>query len=108
MPSRGWKRGAENSRGPDLHALFERSTDRMSFLRHLRAWRHILRVPSARKMSRYFHETMRYYTLKALEREGLFEYLKQPRTYGEIVAHFDYVDGEYTRELFDTLVSDDR
>jgi ubiquinone/menaquinone biosynthesis C-methylase UbiE len=78
----------------------------MSMLRHARAWRHILRVPTARKMSGYFHETMRYYTLKALEKEGLFEYLKEPKTFGEILSHFNYIDSDYTRLMFDILSTD--
>jgi hypothetical protein len=49
---------------------------------------------------------MRYYTLKAMEKEGLFEYLKTPKSLGEIMAQFNYVDSDYTRDLFDTLSTD--
>ncbi|MBN1310764.1 MAG: class I SAM-dependent methyltransferase [Anaerolineae bacterium] len=48
----------------------------------------------------------RYYVLTVLAEEGLFDYLKEPRTYGQILAHFGYVDDSYTRELFDILASD--
>jgi ubiquinone/menaquinone biosynthesis C-methylase UbiE len=38
-----------------------------------------------------------------MEQEGLFDYLKEPRTYGEILARFGYVDSDYTRDLLTVL-----
>ena len=48
----------------------------------------------------------RYYVLKALDIDGLFEYLAEPRTYGHILAEKGYVDSEYTRNMLDILVND--
>lgn len=48
----------------------------------------------------------RYCVLNALYAEGLFEYLQEPRTYGQILAKFGFMDIEYTRSLIDILVAD--
>ena len=49
---------------------------------------------------------MRYYACEALRQEGLFDYLQEPRSYGQIVAHFGYVDSSYTRQVLETLTVD--
>jgi len=49
---------------------------------------------------------MRYYVCEALKKEGLFDYLQEARTYGQIVAHFGFVDSPYTRQVLETLTID--
>jgi len=49
---------------------------------------------------------MRYYVCEALRKDGLFEYLEEAWNYGQIVAHFGYVDSPYTRQVLETLVND--
>jgi ubiquinone/menaquinone biosynthesis C-methylase UbiE len=50
---------------------------------------------------------IRHFLIEALSDQGLFEYLSRPRSYGEIVARFGFVDSRYTREVFATLSSGD-
>jgi ubiquinone/menaquinone biosynthesis C-methylase UbiE len=51
-------------------------------------------------------QIFRYYALKALADEGFFEYLKEPRTYGQILARFGFIDIEYTRSMIEILLAD--
>ncbi|MDF1500541.1 MAG: class I SAM-dependent methyltransferase [Anaerolineales bacterium] len=48
----------------------------------------------------------RSYVLSCLDHIGVFRFLEQPRTYGEILAEFGFVDGSYTREVMETLSAD--
>jgi ubiquinone/menaquinone biosynthesis C-methylase UbiE len=59
------------------------------------------------RISRQADLWIRYFVVEALEGQGLFEYLANPRSYGEIVAHFGFVDSRYTREVFEALSSGD-
>ena len=73
----------------------------------LRVWWVILtQVGPIGKSSRAAEWWMRFYVIKALEREGLFDYLLEPRNYGQIIAHFGFVDSPYTRDVLDTLSSE--
>jgi ubiquinone/menaquinone biosynthesis C-methylase UbiE len=58
------------------------------------------------RLGKQVDEIFRYYVLEILNEEGLFKYLKTPRTYGQILAEFGYVDNKYTRELLKVLASD--
>ncbi len=49
----------------------------------------------------------RFYILNALENVGFFDYLEEPRAYGDILAEFGFIDSEYTREML-ILMSMDR
>ena len=51
---------------------------------------------------------VRYRILSTLAGLGLYDYLQQPRTYGQILANLNFADSDYTRELFEILVSDDK
>jgi ubiquinone/menaquinone biosynthesis C-methylase UbiE len=46
---------------------------------------------------------IRFFIAQALDKDGLFDYVNEPRDYGQIVARFGYVDSPYTREVLDTL-----
>ncbi len=48
----------------------------------------------------------RYFVLQALQTIGFFEFLKQPRGYGEILAEYEFEDNEYTQEVLSVLLHD--
>lgn len=60
----------------------------------------------AMKSGRQGDRIFRYFILETLAKLGLFEFLQQPRAYGEILAEFGFSDSEYTREVFNTLLHD--
>jgi len=75
----------------------------------LGAWWHLLTsVGPGLRAGRQSDTMFRYYVHQSLADIGFFEYLREPRTYGEILARFDFIDGQYTREVMDTLVKDPR
>ncbi len=51
-------------------------------------------------------QLFRYSVLKVLADAGLFGYLQEPRTYGQILAKFGFIDIEYTRSMIEILVAD--
>jgi ubiquinone/menaquinone biosynthesis C-methylase UbiE len=78
-------------------------------LRKLKVWWLLLtNVGSAMGAGRQADRYFRYYVIKVLADEGLFDYLKEPRTYGQILAKFGFVDCDYTRELLEILATDKR
>ena len=79
----------------------------ISLLRRLKAWRIMFELGPARNIGRSFEEYFRYYIIRTLDEEGLFEYLSEPRDYGQILAHFGYRDSNYARELMDLLAVED-
>jgi ubiquinone/menaquinone biosynthesis C-methylase UbiE len=48
---------------------------------------------------------IRLFMAQALEEAGLFSYLLEPRNYGQIVAHFGFVDSSCTRDVLGTFSS---
>jgi ubiquinone/menaquinone biosynthesis C-methylase UbiE len=75
----------------------------------VQAWWHLLTsVGPGLRAGRQSDTMFRYYVHQSLADIGFFEYLRQPRTYGEILAHFGFIDSEYSREVMDTLVNDSR
>ena len=58
------------------------------------------------KSGRQGDQIFRYFVLKTLDKLGFFEFLLQPRGYGEILAEFNFSDSEYTQEVFNTLLHD--
>ncbi len=73
----------------------------------LRVWQVIISgIGSTLRLTRQVDEIFRFYVLEVLTADGVFDYLQEPRTYGQILAHFNYVDSEYTRELFNVLAND--
>jgi ubiquinone/menaquinone biosynthesis C-methylase UbiE len=76
-------------------------------LRKVRAWWYVMaNIGPSMGLARQLDDLFRYYVLKALEDDGLFAYLKEPRTYGHILAELGYVDSEYTRNMLDILIKD--
>lgn len=69
-------------------------------------WVMLTRVGPMRRSSLAAEMWMRYYVCEALRQEGLFDYLQEARNYGQIVAHFSFVDSPFTREVLETLVVD--
>lgn len=76
-------------------------------MRQIKAWIIILLgVGQGIKMGRQVDQLFRFHVIDTLSKEGLFDYLKEPRTYGQILAQHGFVDNAFTRELFDILISD--
>jgi ubiquinone/menaquinone biosynthesis C-methylase UbiE len=75
----------------------------------LGAWWHLLSsVGPGLRGGRQADTMLRFYVHQSLADIGFFDYLREPRTYGEVLARFGFIDGEYTREVMDTLVKDPR
>lgn len=75
--------------------------------RKVNAWWIMLRnVGNTLRMGRQIDQLFRYYIMETLAEEQVFDYLKEPRTYGQILTHFEYTDNGYTRDLFEVLASD--
>ncbi len=51
-------------------------------------------------------QIFRYFVLKALDELGLFVYVNEPRTFGEIMSHFEFEDHEYAGEVLEILALD--
>lgn len=51
-------------------------------------------------------QIFRFYVIFALKGTGFFEFLNEPRSYGEILSHFEFIDNMYTRDLINTLAAD--
>ncbi len=76
-------------------------------MRLLKTWWTIFKsAGSAMKSGRQGDQIFRYFVLETLGKLGFFEFLQQPRAYGEILAEFGFSDSEYTREVFNTLLHD--
>jgi ubiquinone/menaquinone biosynthesis C-methylase UbiE len=75
-------------------------------LRQIRAWLTLTQLGPARRVASQVMQYFRYSIIKSLEKEGVYDYLKEPRTYGQILAHFGFVDSDYARELFELLSSE--
>ena len=75
----------------------------------LKAWWRILRrFGPAQSTARRADLLFRFYLIRALDEIGVFHFLEQPRAYGEILAEFGLIDGDYTREVLQLLASDRR
>jgi ubiquinone/menaquinone biosynthesis C-methylase UbiE len=73
----------------------------------LKVWWVILtQVGPIGRSSRAAERWMRYYVIEVLREEGLFGYLQEARNYGQIIAHFGFVDSPYTREVLETLATE--
>jgi ubiquinone/menaquinone biosynthesis C-methylase UbiE len=69
-------------------------------------WIVLTQIGNAMRLSRQVDGIFRYFILETLRNEGLFDHLKEPRSYSQILAEFGYVDSAYTTYLFDVLTSD--
>ncbi len=76
-------------------------------MRALRAWLSIIKsVGSGARAGRQGGEIFRYFVFKALSDVGFLDYLEVPRTYGELIAEFEFEDGGYFQALMNTLIND--
>ncbi|MCK5053141.1 MAG: hypothetical protein KAR65_02615, partial [Anaerolineales bacterium] len=65
-------------------------------MRLLKAYWHIFKsAGSAMKSGRQNDLIFRHFVLETLDKLGFFEYLRQPRAYGEILAEFGFSESEY-------------
>jgi ubiquinone/menaquinone biosynthesis C-methylase UbiE len=63
-------------------------------------------VGSTMRSSRQGDRIFRYFVLNSLAGLGVLEFLEQPRTYGDLLAQFGFVQNEYVEEVLATLLSD--
>jgi ubiquinone/menaquinone biosynthesis C-methylase UbiE len=76
-------------------------------MRMLKVWWHILTSAGAgMRAGQQADQLFRFYIFSTLKDLGFFAYLEEPRTYGEILTEFGFVDSSYTREVIDTLLFD--
>jgi ubiquinone/menaquinone biosynthesis C-methylase UbiE len=76
-------------------------------MRAIRTWWEIFKaVGNGMRAGRQTDRIFRYFTIKALRDLGMFDYLKEPRTFPEILSRFDFQDSQYVNELFSLLVHD--
>src|SRR5438552_1955774 len=75
-------------------------------LRQVRTWATIASLGSTIRLVSHIGVLFRYYVIKTLDDEGVIKYLQEPRTYGEILAKFNYVDSDYSRAILDVVASD--
>jgi ubiquinone/menaquinone biosynthesis C-methylase UbiE len=69
-------------------------------------WIFLTQIGNAVRLSHQVEGILRYFIMETLREEGLIDYLKEPRTYPQILAEFGYVDSPYTTYLFDVLATD--
>jgi ubiquinone/menaquinone biosynthesis C-methylase UbiE len=69
-------------------------------------WRLFRSFGNMMRAGRQTDRIFRYFVVKALDETGLFAYLSEPRTFGEIVSHFGFEDADYTREVLEILSLD--
>ncbi|MHA1939948.1 MAG: class I SAM-dependent methyltransferase [Candidatus Thorarchaeota archaeon] len=69
-------------------------------------WRLFKIIGNAMRTGRQTDQFFRYFVVKTLDDIGFFEYLCQPRTFGEIMSSFQFEDGEYAQEVLETLELD--
>ncbi len=76
-------------------------------MRALRVYWHILSsLGTALQAGKQADQIFRYYVLATMRDLGFFDFVKGPRTYGEILQKFGFMDNDYTREVMGTLVND--
>jgi ubiquinone/menaquinone biosynthesis C-methylase UbiE len=68
-------------------------------------WVLMTQIGPLSRTSRQADLWIRHFVVEALNDQGLFEFLRDPKSYGEIVARFGFVDSRYTREVFEALSS---
>ncbi len=71
-------------------------------------WRLFRSFGNMMRAGRQTDQIFRYFVVKALDEIGLFAYLSELRTFGEIVSYFGFEDVEYTQEVLDILSSDQK
>lgn len=71
-------------------------------------WRMFRLFGNAMRGGRQLDQIFRYFVLKALDRIGFFTYLDTPRSFGEILSHFQFVDSDYAREILEILTKDSK
>lgn len=69
-------------------------------------WRMFRLFGNAMQSGRQLDQIYRYFVLTALDQIGFFEYLDQPRSFGEIVSHFQFEDANYAQEVLEILTCD--
>jgi ubiquinone/menaquinone biosynthesis C-methylase UbiE len=76
-------------------------------MRKIKVLWHVFRsLGNFSQSSRQTDQFFRYFVVKALDEIGLFNYLCEPRTFGEIMSHFQFEDLGYAQEVLEILSLD--
>lgn len=79
----------------------------MRALRVLKVWYYLLtNVGNGMAAGRQADKLFRFQMMRVLQEMGLFKFLEKPRSYGQLLTEFGFVDSDYTRELLKTLCAD--
>lgn len=68
----------------------------------------IVQLGPLSSLAKKFETLNRFFVLENLNKDGLFGFIEQPRTYEEILKNFQYVDSPYSRDLFEVLRNDSK
>jgi ubiquinone/menaquinone biosynthesis C-methylase UbiE len=76
-------------------------------MRKIKVLWHVFRsLGNFTQSSRQTDQFFRYFVVRALDEIGLFDYLSEPRTFGEIMSQFQFEDTAYAREVLEVLTFD--
>jgi ubiquinone/menaquinone biosynthesis C-methylase UbiE len=71
-------------------------------------WRLFKLFGNAMRGGRQLDQIYRCFVATALDDLGLFAYLNEPRTFGEIMSHFQFEDSGYAQEVLEILELDEK
>jgi ubiquinone/menaquinone biosynthesis C-methylase UbiE len=66
----------------------------------------IRKVGNVRQKGQQIGQFFRYYVYETLAEEGVFEYLRERRSYEEIADKFGFIDKDYTQRVLNVLTTD--
>ncbi|MFX1534600.1 MAG: class I SAM-dependent methyltransferase [Promethearchaeota archaeon] len=75
---------------------------------HVKAWMGLLRMagPKFTRLNKEYDNFFRGNIIKALNDEGLFEFLDTPQSIDKIASHFQYTDKAFLKEVLEILAKD--
>ena len=71
------------------------------------AWFEVMKLIRSRDISKELTEYYRALSVNVMRKEGLFDFLKTPRTIQDIADYFGYTDFEYLGKTLEAYASDD-
>ena len=72
----------------------------------MKAWWQILKIMMSLTKIKEAREFYKGNLIKVLDKEGIFHYLKEPKSVEEIMEHFEYTDLNLVSKTLDALRSD--
>ena len=78
----------------------------MFMIRSLLAWKEIIKLGSSSKTYRQVDDYFRDNVMRVLDQEGVFNYLKEPKTVYQIIDNFNFTDRLFLELVLDALEKD--